>query len=94
MGECQKIKYLSTNKKDEAAFYLSELARGLLRNRIRICLGERTLVMTSFDWIHLEIQALEKEDGTAVDIHLSWRKAPPGIAAGSRLGTHRNGNTP
>ena len=37
MGDNGKVKILSTIKKDEAAFYLSELARGLLKNRLTGC---------------------------------------------------------
>jgi amphi-Trp domain-containing protein len=76
MGDSQKVKFLSTVKKDEAAFYLSELARGLLKNRISIPVGERNLIAT-FDSIHLEMNALEKGERNSVDIHLSWRRPAP-----------------
>lgn len=85
MGESQKVKCLSTVKKDEAAFYLSELARGLLKNQISIPVGERNLI-TTFDSIHLEVNAREKGERNSVDIHLSWRKPPPGIAIGGAHG--------
>jgi amphi-Trp domain-containing protein len=82
MGDSQKVKFLSTVKKDEAAFYLSELARGLLKNRISIRVGQRDLVLTTFDSIHLEMNALERGERNSVDIHLSWRKPPLGIVVG------------
>lgn len=61
-------KFLSTIKKDEAAFYLSELARGLLKNRVSLRIGERDLVMTTFDCIRMEMKALDKDERFAVDI--------------------------
>jgi amphi-Trp domain-containing protein len=76
MGDSQKVNRLSTIKKDEAAFYLSELARGLLKNRISIPVGERNLIAT-FDSIRLEMNALEKGERNSVDIHLSWRTPAP-----------------
>ncbi len=82
MGNSQKVRFLSTLKKDEAAFYLSELARGLLKNRISIRLGGRDLVLTTFDAIHLEMNTLERGERNSVDIHLSWRKPSPGIPVG------------
>jgi amphi-Trp domain-containing protein len=75
-----KVKLLSTLSKDEAAFHLSELARGLLRNRISIPVGERNLLMAIFDSIRLEMKAYDTGDRYAIDIRLSWRKRPPGIA--------------
>jgi amphi-Trp domain-containing protein len=79
MADSQKVKFLSTIKKDEAAFYLSELAKGLLRNRVSIQVGDRSLVMATFDSIYLEMKALEKDERYAVDIRLSWRKPTAGI---------------
>jgi amphi-Trp domain-containing protein len=82
MGDSQKVKFLSTIKKDEAAFYLSELAKGLLKNRVNIRVGDRRLVMATFDSIHLEMKALDKDERYAIDIRLSWRKPSLGISVG------------
>ena len=76
MGDSQKVNCLSTIKKDEAAFYLSELARGLLKNRISLPVGERNLT-TTFDSIELEMKAHEEAERHVVDIQLSWRKPAP-----------------
>jgi amphi-Trp domain-containing protein len=80
MSENGKVKFLSTINKDEAAFHLSELAKGLLRNRISIPVGERNLIMATFDSIRLEMKAHDLEDRYAIDVRLSWRKRPPSIA--------------
>ncbi len=77
-----KVKLFSTIKKDEAAFHLSELARGLLRNRISIRVGERNLVMATFDSIRLEMKASDKNERHTVEIQLSWPKAPSALTAG------------
>jgi amphi-Trp domain-containing protein len=78
-----KVKFFSTINRDEAAFHLSELARGLLRNRVSIPVGERNLVMPTFDSIRLEMKAYDKEERYAIGIRLSWRKRPPSIAIAS-----------
>jgi amphi-Trp domain-containing protein len=77
MSDNGKVRVLSTIKKDEAAFYLSELARGLLKNRVNLRVGELHLVMAAFDPIRMEMKALDKNERYAVDIHLSWRKPAP-----------------
>lgn len=80
MSDNGKVKFLSTIKKDEAAFYLSELARGLLKNRVSLRVGERNLVMATFDSIRVEMKALDKDERYAVDIHLSWQKPAPSFS--------------
>jgi amphi-Trp domain-containing protein len=86
-----KVKLFATIKKDEAAFHLSELAKGLLRNRISIPVGERNLIMATFDSVRLEMKAHDTEDRFAIDIRLSWRKRPPGFAIGSPVGDPTQG---
>jgi amphi-Trp domain-containing protein len=74
MSDNGKVKFLSTIKKDEAAFYLSELAKGLLKDRVSLRIGDRNLVMATFDSIRMEMKALDKNERYAVNIHLSWQK--------------------
>lgn len=81
MAGTAKVKLLSTMSKDEAAFYLSELARGLLRNRVSIPVWGRHPTPRVFETLHLEIEAHEKNEDCAVDIRLSWRVGSPDIPA-------------
>jgi hypothetical protein len=79
MAGTAKVKLLSTMSKDEAAFYLSELARGLLRNRVSIPVWDRQPAPRVFETLQLEIEAHERHEDCAVDIRLSWRVARPDI---------------
>ena len=81
MGDNGKVNVFSTIKKDEAAFYLSELARGLLKNRVTLRIGEGNLTVAAFDQIWMEMKTLDKNDRYAVDIHLSWKRALSGTSA-------------
>ena len=74
MIEKTRTRVLSTVKKDEAAFYLNELARGLLKDRVNIRVGDQSLVFDTFETIHLEMMASEKKRQYAVEIRLAWRK--------------------
>lgn len=74
MIEKTKTRVLSTVKKDEAAFYLNELARGLLKDRIHIRAGDQSVVFETFDTIHLELMASERRRQYAVEIRLKWCK--------------------
>lgn len=77
MPSGNKVKPVSTNKKDEAAFYLSELAKGLLRNQVKIGVGDHGVVAPQFDAMRLEIETQQSADGYMVDIRLSWRAQTP-----------------
>ena len=92
MGNNGKSTLLTTVKKDEAAFYLSELARGLLKDRVNLRLGEGRCILATFDSIQMEMKASEKDAECAVDIHLSWRK-PATSMAGAVNGHDGQGKT-
>ena len=79
MAGTTRVKLLSTMSKDEAAFYLSKLARGLLRNRVSIPVWDRHPALRVFETLQLEIEAHERHEDCAVDIRLSWRVARPDI---------------
>ena len=78
----KKIRLLSTAKKDEAAFYLNELARGLLKDRVSIRLGDTSVLLDTFEAIHLRMEASEKNAEYAVSIRLVWRKPSTGVTFG------------
>ena len=92
MGNNGKTTMLTTIKKDEAAFYLSELARGLLKDRVNLRLGEGGCILATFASIHMEMKASEKDAECAVDIHLSGRK-PAASMAGAANGHGVQGKT-
>jgi len=75
------VRYLSTAKRDEAGFYLRELARGLLRDRIHLRVGAKELVVSAFEAIRMEIAAREGTEQVEMEIRLSWRKGRPLLAS-------------
>ena len=94
MAGTAKVKLLSTISKDEAAFYLSELARGLLRNRVSIPVWDRQPAPRVFETLQLEIEAHERHEDCAVDIRLSWRVARPDIPVAVGPNTSHVGSKP
>ena len=78
------VRYLSTMKRDEAGFYLRELARGLLRDRIHLRVGAKELVVSAFEAVRMEIAAQEGTEQVEMQIRLSWRKGTPALAVRGR----------
>jgi amphi-Trp domain-containing protein len=83
MAGPQESKPFCTLRKDEAAFYLNELAKGLLRNRISVPLRGSSRLMAPFESIQLEITVAEGEGRCQVQIQLSWAKSMPPATIGA-----------
>jgi amphi-Trp domain-containing protein len=63
-------------RRDAAAFYLSELARGVLGGELTFSAGERQTSIATSEFLVLEIQFREKRRAMRVDITLQWAKRP------------------
>lgn len=74
----KRIEFLTTINRDQAAFYLAELAKSLLHDRIVVRMGREELIMSPFEEIHVEIAAREKRKENKLEIKLSWKK-PHGV---------------
>jgi hypothetical protein len=87
MAGMQKSNSFSTLRKDEAAFYLSELAKGVLRDRVTVPVNGCASSTVIFDAMRLEMKVHEREERWSVEIRLSWSKPMADRTAG-----HRNQN--
>ena len=83
MAGTEKLKSFCTLRKDEAAFYLNELAKGLLRNRVTVPVNDCCGLMTVFEAFRLDLKVGEREDRCQVDIRLSWSKPLQDVAMGT-----------
>jgi hypothetical protein len=78
MAESKSLTLLSTGKKDEAAFYLSELARGLLKDHVALRMRDTWEIRSAFDSMQVDLHALENCRNCTLAIRLSWRASRPG----------------
>jgi amphi-Trp domain-containing protein len=63
-------------RRDAAAFYLSELARGVLAGEIAVGIGERATALASAEFVALEIEVKQKKRANHVAVRLWWPKRP------------------
>lgn len=63
-------------RRDAAAFYLSELARGVLAGELTFVAGEQQTSIATAEFLVLEIEFKPKRRVTRVDIRLQWPKRP------------------
>jgi amphi-Trp domain-containing protein len=63
-------------RRDAAAFYLSQLAKGVLGGEIAVGTGERPTTLATSEFVILEIEARQKKRANHVTVKLRWPKRP------------------
>ena len=69
-------KFRGRARRDAAAFYLSELAKGVLAGELTVAAGDRRLVLVAAEFVVLEFEVKQKKRGNHVSIKLRWPKRP------------------
>ena len=60
-------------RRDAAAFYLSELAKGVLSGEVSVGSGEQHTALATSEFVLLEIEASEKKGKAKIEIAIAWR---------------------
>lgn len=69
-------KFRARARRDAAAFYLSELARGVLHGELTFVDGEKQTSVATSEFLVLEIEFKQKRRATRVEITLHWPQRP------------------
>jgi amphi-Trp domain-containing protein len=69
-------KFRARARRDAAAFYLSQLAKGLLAGEIVLMMGEQQLRLATSEFVVMEIEAKQKKRGNHVSVKLRWPRRP------------------
>ncbi len=69
-------KFRARARRDAAAFYLSQLAKGLLSGEVALMSGEQELRLATSEFVVLEIEAKQKKRGNHISIKLRWPRRP------------------
>jgi amphi-Trp domain-containing protein len=73
-------------RRDAAAFYLSQLARGVLAGELSVGQGERQTSLATSEFLVLEIEVKQKKRANHVAVKLRWPRRPLIAAGRSRNG--------
>jgi amphi-Trp domain-containing protein len=74
-------------RRDAAAFYLSELARGILAGEFGVLVGDATVPVRPTDFLLLEIAVTQKARANHVSVRIQWpRRSMDRAAAGQPRG--------
>ena len=69
-------KFRGRARRDAAAFYLSQLAKGVLSGEMAVGTGERPTRLATAEFVILEIEVKQKKRANHVAIKLRWPKRP------------------
>jgi amphi-Trp domain-containing protein len=82
-------KFRGRARRDAAAFYLSQLARGVLSGELALAAGEHQMTLATAEFVVLEIEAKQKKRANHVTVKLRWPRRP--LIRIASAGESRNG---
>jgi amphi-Trp domain-containing protein len=78
------VRFRGRARRDAAAFYLSQLAKGVLSGELPIVAGEHETSLVTTEYLLLEIEVKQKKRANHVAMKLRWPRRPL-IRAGGTL---------
>jgi amphi-Trp domain-containing protein len=63
-------------RRDAAAFYLSQLAKGLLAGELGVVTGQQQIVLATSEFMLLDIEVKQRKRGHRVQVTVRWPRRP------------------
>jgi amphi-Trp domain-containing protein len=69
-------KFHARARRDAAAFYLTQLAKGVLSGELSIVVGEQQIRLATAEFVVLKIEAKQRKRANHVSVKLRWPRRP------------------
>jgi amphi-Trp domain-containing protein len=69
-------KFHARARRDAAAFYLTQLAKGVLSGELSIVVGEQQVQLATSEFVVLKIEAKQRKRANHVSVKLRWPRRP------------------
>ena len=69
-------KFRGRARRDAAAFYLSQLAKGVLAGEVAVITGDHQVDLAASEFVVLEIEVKQKKRANHVAVKLRWPRRP------------------
>jgi amphi-Trp domain-containing protein len=69
-------KFHARARRDAAAFYLTQLAKGVLSGELSIMVGEQQVQLATAEFVVLKIEAKQRKRANHVSVKLRWPRRP------------------
>jgi amphi-Trp domain-containing protein len=80
------VRFRGQARRDAAAFYLTQLAKGILSGEISVQSGQEQMVVATSEFMSLDIEVSQRKRATRVDVKLRWPRRPLIRAAAKKRG--------
>ena len=68
------VRFRGWARRDAAAFYLTELAKGILSGELSVRSGQTEVAVVTAEFMTLDIEVRQRKRGTRVDVKIKWPK--------------------
>jgi amphi-Trp domain-containing protein len=69
-------KFHGRARRDAAAFYLTQLAKGVLAGELVIAVGEQQIQLATSEFVFLKIEAKQRKRANHISVKLRWPRRP------------------
>src|SRR5262247_3738604 len=76
VGAAIPAKFHARARRDAAAFYLTQLAKGVLSGELSIVVGEQHVKLATAEFVVLKIEAKQRKRANHVSVKLRWPRRP------------------
>jgi amphi-Trp domain-containing protein len=76
VGAAIPAKFHARARRDAAAFYLTQLAKGVLSGEVAIAVGDQQIHLATSEFVILKIEAKQRKRANHVSVKLRWPRRP------------------
>jgi amphi-Trp domain-containing protein len=76
VGAAIPAKFHARARRDAAAFYLTQLAKGVLAGELAITVGEQHIQLATSEFVILKIEAKQRKRANHISVKLRWPRRP------------------
>jgi amphi-Trp domain-containing protein len=76
VGAAIPAKFHGRARRDAAAFYLTQLAKGVLAGELAIAVGDHQIQLATSEFVILKIEAKQRKRANHVSVKLRWPRRP------------------
>ena len=76
VGAAIPAKFHGRARRDAAAFYLTQLAKGVLAGELSIAVGDQQIRLATSEFVVLKIEAKQRKRANHVSVKLRWPRRP------------------
>src|SRR5262249_52686831 len=69
-------KFQARARRDAAAFYLTQLAKGVLAGELTIAVGEQHIRLATSEFVMLKIETKQRKRANHISVKLRWPRRP------------------